>query len=226
MSIWNNTDIVNLVSQLWDEGRTGTEIAQTIEVRFGVLLTRNAVIAKLDRMGKIGSRARGLGASGTSRAQKEARRRKAAKTMAAKAEVAVVPVAKPEPVKPPQGWFAMQSKPQPVKPYEEKHARVFDPGKLVTFDQLEGHHCRMPVGDPRDSAAFRFCGEAKVIGLPYCGKCASIAFVTPEVAPPRGITARPSNFAAGGQINVPPRVETQETETASGEALENELEEA
>jgi GcrA cell cycle regulator len=225
MSIWNNTDIVNLVSQLWDEGRTGTEIAQTIEVRFGVLLTRNAVIAKLDRMGKIGSRARGLGASGTSRAQKEARRRKAAKTMAAKAEVAVVPVAKPEPVKPPQGWFAMQSKPQPVKPYDERHARVFDPGKLVTFDQLEGHHCRFPVGDPR-SDNFKFCGEAKVIGLPYCGKCASIAFVTPEPASHHGVTARAVFSAAGGETEkIRPDVAT-EQETAAGEALAEEMEDA
>jgi GcrA cell cycle regulator len=225
MSIWNNTAIVDLVSQLWDEGRTGTEIAQTIEVRFGVLLTRNAVIAKLDRMGKIGNRAGGVGAAGTSRAQKEARRRKAAQTMATKAEVAVVPVAKPEPVKPPQGWFSMQSKPQAVKPYEERHARVFDPGKLVSFEDLEGHHCRFPVGDPR-SDNFKFCGEAKVIGLPYCGKCASIAFVTPEPASHHGVTARAVFSAAGRQTAREGGTDTQESVPAAGEALADEMEDA
>ena len=227
MSVWNNQAIVDLLGALWDEGRTGTEIAQTIEIRFGVLLTRNSVMAKLHRLGKLGARG-GVGSAGTSKAQKEARRRKAAKTMAAKAEVAVVPVAKPEPepVKAPKGWFSMQNKPVEVKPYVEKQARVFDPKKLVTFDELEGHHCRWPIGDPRDSAAFRFCGEHKVIGLPYCGKCSSVAFQPREVAPSRGVTARPVVVAAGGQTEkIRPDVATDNV-PAAGEALAEEMEEA
>ena len=208
MSVWNNQAIVDLVLELWDQGRTGTEIANTIEVRFGVLLTRNAVIAKLDRMGKIGKRVHGRGAAGTSRAQKEAIRRKAVKIMAAKATV--VAPAKVEP--PPQGWFAMQNKPKEVEPYVERQARVFDPRKLVTFDQLEGHHCRWPIGDPR-SSELRFCGEAKVIGLPYCGKCSSIAFQPKEVAPSHGVNARPVSSAAGGQTEKI-RSDVAETENA------------
>lgn len=223
MSVWNNEAIVDLVVELWDQGRTGTEIAQTIEVRFNVLLTRNAVIAKLDRMGKIGKRG-GLGAAGTSRAQNEARRRKAVKTMAQKA---VAPVqAKPKVEAPPQGWFAMQNKPREVEPYVERQARVFDPAKLVTFDQLdEAHHCKWPIGDPKNPE-FRFCGEAKVIGLPYCKDCLSIAFQPREVAPSHGVTARPVSSAAGGHIVVTHHVGTQETETAAGEAAERETEDA
>jgi len=222
MSVWNNQSIVDLVLELWDQGRTGTEIANTIEVRFKVLLTRNAVMAKLDRMGKLGKRAGAKGASGMSKAQKEAIRRKAVKTVAEKA--AVVVLAKAEP--PPQGWFAIQNKPVEVKPYVERQARVFDPGKLVTFDQLdEASHCKWPIGDPK-TPEFRFCGEAKVVGLPYCKDCLAIAFQPKDVAPPHGVNARPVNFAAGGQTVVTPHVETRESVPAAGEALESELEEA
>lgn len=224
MSVWNNQSIVDLLVSLWDEGRTGTEIAQTIEVRFGVLLTRNAVIAKLDRLGKIGSRANGRGQQALSRAQKDARQKKVRQTLAANALAAKLPVKAPEPPKP-QGWFAMQSKPVEVKPYVEKQARVFDPRKLVTFDQLEGHHCRWPIGDPR-SSELRFCGEAKVIGLPYCPQCATTAYKQPEPGQPHGVTARPVSSAAGGNIVVAPHVEAQESIPAAGEALVEELEEA
>lgn len=47
-----------------------------------------------------------------------------------------------------------------------------------------------------------------------------------EIAPSHGVTARPVSSAAGGQINVAPHVETQETETAAGEAVERETEDA
>lgn len=224
MSVWNNQSIVDLLVLLWDEGRTGTEIAQTIEVRFQVLVTRNAVIAKLDRLGKIGTRANGRGQQALSRAQKDARQKKVRQTMAANALSAKLPVKAPEPPKP-QGWFAIQNKPVEVKPYVEKQARVFDPAKLVTFEDLEGHHCRWPIGDPR-SSELRFCGEAKVIGLPYCHQCATTAYKQPEPGQSHGVNARPVNFAAGGKVEPSPHVETQETETAAGEALESELEEA
>lgn len=225
MSVWNNQSIVDLLVSLWDEGRTGTEIAQTIEVRFGVLVTRNAVIAKLDRIGKIGSRGRGQGQQALSRAQKEARQKTFRKNMQAKVEAAKKPAAEPEPPKP-QGWFAMQTKPREVTPYVERQARVFDPAKMVTFDELEGHHCRWPIGDPRDSAAFRFCGEAKVIGLPYCRQCATTAYRQPEPASHHGVNARPVSSAAGGQTRPEGGTETQESIPAAGEALEEEMEEA
>ena len=224
MSIWDNQALVDLLCSLWDEGRTGTEIANTIEVRFEILVTRNAVMAKLDRLGKLKSRPGGSGLAGMSRAQVEARKKKISQTKAAKA----IPE-KPAPVKSapePQGWFAVQSKPKLVEPYIEREARWFNPAKLVTFDQLDAHHCRMPVGDPRDTAAFRFCGEAKMIGISYCGKCAELAFKVPEVAPPHSVTARPVNFAAGGGTVVAPHVETQESIPAAGEAPERETEDA
>lgn len=180
MSVWNNKAIVDLALELWDQGRTGTEIAQTIEVRFNVSLTRNAVIAKLDRMGKIGKRG-GLGAAGTSRAQKEARRRKAVKTMTQKA-VAPVP-AKPKAEAPPQGWFAVQSKPVKVEPYVERPLAYMPPAEqMLTIHDLEEHHCRFPINDPR-TPEFRYCGGVKVLSQSYCSEHCRIAYATPEIAP-------------------------------------------
>ena len=181
MSVWNNQSIVDLVLELWDQGRTGTEIANTIEVRFQVLVTRSAVMAKLDRLGKIGKRANGLGAAGTSRAQKEARRRKAVKTMAAKAVAPVL--AKPQVEPPPQGWFVMQNKPREVEPYVERPLAYMPPAEqMLTINDLEDHHCRFPIHDPR-TPEFRYCGGVKVLSLPYCAEHCRIAYATPEVAP-------------------------------------------
>lgn len=37
----------------------------------------------------------------------------------------------------------------------------------VTFAELEPHHCRWPIGDPKHSD-FRFCGCNHLEGKPYC----------------------------------------------------------
>jgi hypothetical protein len=45
--------------------------------------------------------------------------------------------------------------------------RLIDDQNQVTFAQLEPHHCRWPIGDPRQSD-FRFCGCKRLTGKPYC----------------------------------------------------------
>lgn len=45
--------------------------------------------------------------------------------------------------------------------------RLIDDQNQVTFAQLELHHCRWPLGDPRQ-LDFRFCGCTRVPGKPYC----------------------------------------------------------
>ena len=37
----------------------------------------------------------------------------------------------------------------------------------VTFPELEAHHCKYPIGDPRQSG-FGFCGLERIPGSPYC----------------------------------------------------------
>lgn len=40
-------------------------------------------------------------------------------------------------------------------------------GQRVTIADIEAHHCRWPIGDPR-AEGFHFCGGAKMPGRPYC----------------------------------------------------------
>jgi hypothetical protein len=44
----------------------------------------------------------------------------------------------------------------------------------VTFFELEPHHCRYPIGDPK-TKEFRFCGAPRLDGRPYCVRCLEIA---------------------------------------------------
>lgn len=42
----------------------------------------------------------------------------------------------------------------------------------VALVDLRDHHCRWPLGDPREIESFRFCGEHHAAGKPYCeGHC-------------------------------------------------------
>jgi GcrA cell cycle regulator len=222
MSKWNNPALVALLTNAWAEGKSGSEIASLILEKFGVSTTRNAVIAKLDRLGKLGGRGNGGGRTNASRKQKSAQRLKALRTAATNAEAdgrlharktfagMATSVEKKS-----QGWFSMQSQPKPVEPYVERQPRAFDQAKMVSFDDLENHHCRWPVGDPRTDA-FRFCGETKVIGLPYCAHCAEHAYVN----------ARPSNLPVQRDFKIVAPGDTKKQETAVSGAHERDLEDA
>jgi GcrA cell cycle regulator len=49
---------------------------------------------------------------------------------------------------------------------------IEDAGRPVILVELEDHHCRWPLGDPREPG-FGFCARARVAGMPYCpGHCA------------------------------------------------------
>lgn len=63
-------------------------------------------------------------------------------------------------------------KPKPTAPAPDQ--------VLVTFEQLEGHHCRYPVGDAENGTQM-FCGARKKPGSPYCEHHHSIC----RVAPPK-----------------------------------------
>lgn len=45
--------------------------------------------------------------------------------------------------------------------------RLIEDKNQVTFSQLERHHCRWPIGDPRQPD-FRFCGCPRIENKPYC----------------------------------------------------------
>jgi hypothetical protein len=46
----------------------------------------------------------------------------------------------------------------------------------VTFLELEPHHCRYPIGDPK-TKEFRFCGALRLDDKPYCARCLEIASI-------------------------------------------------
>jgi GcrA cell cycle regulator len=59
------------------------------------------------------------------------------------------------------------ARPMPVEASKPVLARK---SALVSFGDLEPHHCKFPIGDPREDA-FGFCGQQRVPGRPYCECC-------------------------------------------------------
>lgn len=49
-------------------------------------------------------------------------------------------------------------------------------GGGVKMADLKERMCRWPVGDPRDSEHFHFCGEPSAPGMPYCAEHARMAY--------------------------------------------------
>lgn len=69
--------------------------------------------------------------------------------------------------------------------------RLIESEHAVTFADLEPHHCRWPIGDPRNSD-FRFCGCRRVIGKPYCEGHVVMAGRMYDKDPVRRMIVRPS----------------------------------
>lgn len=140
--------------------------------------TRSAAIGKANRVG-LSARARST--PNVSRAERRQARDRAH-------DILKAPMIEPMPA------FASswRSTPRPVKPYVEP-----DSGEvpLVTsIGDLEDHHCRWPIGDPR-SESFGYCGHRKVRGMPYCEAHCRVAYAVPENEAVNGV-----RIAAGGQI--------------------------
>jgi GcrA cell cycle regulator len=155
---------VELLRQLFHDGLT----ARMIAARIGGV-TRNAVIAKLHRIGLAGG--------GPTRAYAPRQRR---------------PVRKPSP-RPPMVYgnpalrnLYLVKTPEPVA-----DAAVDIPRKKLT--ELEDGDCRWPVtvgeGD------HRFCASPKITGLPYCDAHSRRAFEPPVARRQREPAERISTFA-------------------------------
>ena len=142
------------VKKLWSEGRSASEIARDL----GGGVTRNAVIAKIHRLGLAGSVQR-----------TEATQRLIGRTRKGAAPRATAPKAAPKrapPVKAvapaPQGWNGNAGRPVPpsfIPQPETKRAPL-----LVPFLDLGRHQCRWPV---TEASPHRFCGHRATEGA-YC----------------------------------------------------------
>ena len=149
-------EMKELTAKLWDEGFSGSQIAS----KLGDVKSRSAVLACLDRMGKL---TRGNGQHRASRQgvpSKLAVQRHRASIEAKARHAAPVPVSMP----------VITPLPLPPEPVDVPR------NQLVSLLDLEAHHCRWPVGDP-ESPEFGFCGARRgPIGV-YCleHKKASVA---------------------------------------------------
>jgi GcrA cell cycle regulator len=57
--------------------------------------------------------------------------------------------------------------PEPESKPKRIRVRLIDTDNEVTLVELEPHHCRFPLGDPK-RPDFRFCGCRRVETKPYC----------------------------------------------------------
>jgi GcrA cell cycle regulator len=84
-----------------------------------------------------------------------------------------------------------------------------------TIMELEGHHCRWPLG-PVMAVATHFCGGDKFPGLPYCIAHSRIAFQPPEG---RRRTALWATQRAAGEKNASGGGEGSQSQTAGAGEL-------
>jgi GcrA cell cycle regulator len=150
---------VELLSRLWLEGRSASQIAAEL----GAGITRNAVIGKVHRLGLAG-------------------RPKPTAPVPARAKPKLVPHAADERGKvEPLYTGVVTPLPVPTKAYvapvQQTAAEVVIPfSERVTIMDLRESSCRWPMGDPT-SAEFRFCGARAGIGSgPYCAAHSQMAF--------------------------------------------------
>ena len=132
---------VATLERLWTDGLSASEIA----ARFPGI-TRNAVLGKLHRLGRLGR-----GRPTASAKSREVKPPRAPSVRRQKPPVRmrppVAPVSAPMP-----SWA----------------------GEVTGVEALRSWHCRWPIGDPHD-AAFTFCGR-RVAARPYCGEHRAVAY--------------------------------------------------
>lgn len=151
---WND-ERVDLLSRLWMEGRSASQIAAEL----GGGVTRNAVIGKVHRLGLSG-------------------RAKVAQTQAANRLRPVKPLARADELPAPALDAVAPALPTslpPVAPRAHTGDVVIPLSNRVTIMELRDSMCRWPLGDP-SSAEFRYCGSRAGVMGPYCEQHARLAF--------------------------------------------------
>lgn len=150
---WND-ERVDLLSRLWLEGRSASQIAAEL----GQGVTRNAVIGKVHRLGLSG-RAKVVPPSTAGRLRPKPAPK--LEERPAPMPIAAAPAAAPA---------------MPAVAVSRPAADVVIPfSTRVTIMELRDTMCRWPLGDPT-SADFRYCGCRSGPLGPYCEDHARLAF--------------------------------------------------
>ena len=229
---------VNQLKKLWQQGKSASEIADTLG---GV--TRNAVIGKAHRLGLSG---RPSPIKKAPIVKKPVATPVKAAPKAAPAPVAKAPLKKPAvlapvkaaplptkaPVKAPIAPSAKAPVAAPTKtgasasavpavksPFNlpltpEAMARplMVHDGKVISILELNERTCRWPIGDPKDPA-FGYCGLNVHPNFPYCPGHVVMAFQSSRKDNKRVI----SNDVKVDEAGVPEDLEVDDIEVADGE---------
>lgn len=179
--VWNE-ERVAILKKLWAEGLSASQVAVRLRGT-----TRNAVIAKIHRLGLAGR-----GSPLTRRKQNRSKRSNAGngqKLKAAMNQSVRFGAAKPRP-KSEALFRGLHIEAEPFATAEELDIPLKERRQLM---DLSDKDCRWPIGDPQ-MADFHFCNRNKVPGLPYCEFHARRAFQPPQrrgVKEPSGTSLEP-----------------------------------
>lgn len=151
-SDWSD-ERVDLLKNLWAQGVSASNIA----ARLGGEISRNAVLGKVHRMGIVvrGQRTKTYGKS------VRAKKRLMIRHATTKLELSVFGKAR---AKFKSGPPTNEDRQQYKVAIEQTNSDI----ARVKFLELEPHHCRFGVGDPR-KPGFGFCGLERIPGSAYCG---------------------------------------------------------
>lgn len=164
---------IELLKKLWTEGLSASQIAGELG-----MVTRNAVIGKVHRLGLAG-RAK---APSTAAARPQVRKAVSTGTVRVASVVngnggTVVRAIS-------RGATALKLAPQMqeetqtwAEPLDEDV--VVPMSQRVTIMELKEGLCKWPMGDPQQSE-FRYCGANCDIGTPYCTYHARVAYQPPS----------------------------------------------
>lgn len=167
---WSDDD-KNEVTKLWFQGCTAGQIAAALPGN----RTRNAVISLVHRL-KL-KRNESLNQINRANNGQNWKRVKAERDAAAAGKPK--PQRRPPSMRPLTPLQALLNT-MPTIELPKNEELVIPPAERQTVETIEAHHCRWPIGDPRQKD-FHFCGKNKVTGLPYCEFHARRAF-QPTVA--------------------------------------------
>lgn len=162
---------IELLKKLWTEGLSASQIAGELG-----MVTRNAVIGKVHRLGLAG-RAK---APSTASARPQVRKSVSSGTV----RVASVSAGGGMTRAISRGATALKIAPQEqeeVQPWVETLDEdvVVPMSQRVTIMELKEGLCKWPMGDPQQSE-FRYCGAGCEIGTPYCTYHSRVAYQPPS----------------------------------------------
>jgi hypothetical protein len=176
------------------EGHSNSVIADMLSIEFKEAITRNGVIGRRMRTGLASAKTNGARRA-TSQMSKSELRVAARQRALARAEAKGREVT-PEYVEKVTARLETVAKDS----WQERPVAYVPPiEQQVTWDELDTHHCRWPIGDTSTLHGHTYCGGKKLIGISYCEHHARIS-VNARPAQSSGMVARPIFSVVGGYI--------------------------